>query len=391
MVSEKNRNTADAILEFLDNTYDSFNESKQLLAIFLDFSKAFDTINHDILMRKLDHMGFRGPIKSWIGSYLRNRKQYVDLGGTSSDTLDVKMGVPQGSTLGPLLFILYINDMKNCIDALNVIHFADDSTMYIKYKGDMSEAVNRDLMSLHNWLTTNKLILNVGKTNYMILNNRKSPTNLALKIGNSDIERTKMHKFLGVHIDERLTFKDHTSKLCSKIASSVGLLRRLHDFVPVCVLRQLHYALVHSKFTYAITTYGSANQNSLQKLVHFVNKSLKIVTNSNRITLDVGKSKKMFDFHLAHKYFSCIKLLQVQKLEMHPYFRDKINSFQVEHNYGTRVQSDDQLSTPSLRFLKCQKSFLYVGIKFWNELPLSVRNSENLKAFKKNLRGLMFS
>ena len=108
----------------------SHSTCKHYLAIFLDFSKAFDTICHDILLRKLEHMGFRGPIYQWIKSFLTNRKQFVNVGNSSSEILNTKMGVPQGSTLGPLLFILYINDMSNSFENLNIVHFADDSTLH---------------------------------------------------------------------------------------------------------------------------------------------------------------------------------------------------------------------------------------------------------------------
>ena len=147
--------------------------------------------------------------------------------------------------------------------------------------------------------------------------NRKPTSDLDLKIGTAKIERTKVHKFLGIHIDEHLNFKDHADKLCSKIASAVGIIRKIRDCVPLGMLRQLHYALVHSKFTYAITAYGSSARNSIQKLSNFINKSLKLITNKQRITPDVCKSDKVFDFPSAHKYFSCIKMFQIEKLGMH--------------------------------------------------------------------------
>ena len=117
--------------------------------------------------------------------------------------------------------------MKNCLNAFNVIHFADDSNLYLKFEENISRVANEELNSLQSWLNTNKLFLNVEKTKYMIMSNRLVAPDLDLKIGQSHIERTETHKFLGIYIDQHLNFKNHTNKLCSKISSSVGLLRKI--------------------------------------------------------------------------------------------------------------------------------------------------------------------
>ena len=159
------KSTSDAILKFLDNAYDSLNNNNYLLTIYLDFSRAFDTISHDILLRKLEHYGFRNEIHSWFKSFLCNRKQFVSIGETESDIIETTLGVPQGSTLGPLAFLIYINDMHNCLPNMKIIHFADDSTMFMHYKknNDCSSTVNDDLMALDSWLSANRLFLNIKK------------------------------------------------------------------------------------------------------------------------------------------------------------------------------------------------------------------------------------
>ena len=393
----KNRNTSDAILEFLDNLYDSLNNDEYHLAIYLDFSKAFDTISHEILMSKLFHMGFRsdlnGDIYSWLRSYLSNRKQYVSINETNSNTLPTNIGIPQGSTLGPLLFILYINDMANSLSYTKIIHFADDSTLYKSYNKttDISHQINTELEAINNWLTANKLYLNVNKTKYMIINNRGRPPDLNLTIGNSTIERCTEHKFLGVYIDERLTFGTHTNKISNRIARGIGVLRRMKHIVPNDVLRQLFYAFIYSNYTYAITTYGSAYQNQLQRLTNLTNKAIKIITNVNRITPDVCKREQIFDFQLSYRYFCSIKMFQIIQLNLHEYFAEKLSSQQITHNHTTRASTSQNLTTPHYRYNKCQKSFLYQGTKIWNEIPTTIRNSETLHVFKKNLKKFLLS
>ena len=199
---QKNKCTSDALLEFMENAFDSFNNNQYYLAIFLDFSKAFDTISHEILLKKIEHMGFRGPIHRWIKSYLTNRNQFVNIGEKSSEFLNVKMGVPQGSTLGPLLFILYINDMSNSINNLKIVHFADDSTLHVPLNRNENIApqINTKLSDVNRWLISNKLHLNVGKTKYMIFSIKDKPPDLNLVIGNSVIARSHVQKFLGLYL-----------------------------------------------------------------------------------------------------------------------------------------------------------------------------------------------
>ena len=290
---QQNNNTSDTILEFLENVFESFEENNFCLSIYLDFSKAFDTISHEILLRKLEFIGFRGPINLWINSFLSNRSQYVEVGSSISHTLPVTIGVPQGSTLGPLFFILYINDMENALRNMNIIHFADDSTLHVKLPKncDITSMVNNELLSINSWLQANRLCLNVDKTKYMIFSIKDKPPDLGISIGRTLIGRTDVHKFLGVHNDDKLNFASHISKLCSKISRGIGMLRRLKSLVPKDVLKQLYYAFIYSHFTYAITSYQSAYLNQTQKLKNLINKALKLVFNVNVLTHDLLKEK----------------------------------------------------------------------------------------------------
>ena len=195
----KNHSTTTALLKITDDILESLEDSEITIMVFLDFSKAFDTISHDILLKKLEHMGLRGPIHQWIKSYLTNRKQFVNIGDKSSEILDSTMGVPQGSTLGPLLFILYINDISNSLDNLNIVHFADDSTIHTSFNKNENIApqINNRLSHISRWLSANKLHLNVGKTKYMIFSIKDKPPDLNLVLGGSQIERKNIKKILG--------------------------------------------------------------------------------------------------------------------------------------------------------------------------------------------------
>ena len=383
---QKNKCTSDAILEFLENVYDSFNENKHYLAVFLDFSKAFDTISHDILLRKLEHMGFRGPIYQWIKSFLTNRKQYVNLGGSSSDILDTKMGVPQGSTLGPLLFILYINDMSNSLENLKIVHFADDSTIHTTLNKNMNIApqINTSLSCINKWLIANKLHLNIGKTKYMIISIKDKPPDLNLVIGSSCIERTNVQKFLGIYIDDKVSFRVHTNKIAAKLSQGVGLLRKMKHIVPRNVLKNLFYAFIYSRFTYGITCYGSVYQNQIQRIKILVNRALKLVVNRHTLTPGICKNEGLFDFDMAYRYFCSINMYRIIQLNNHEFLADKILSYQNNHSHETRSVQNQNLNLPLFRKSKCQRSFLYNGINIWNTLPLNIRIvQDDLTIFKK--------
>ena len=386
---QKNKCTSDAILEFLENVYESFEENNFYLSIFLDFSKAFDTISHDILMNKLEFMGFRGPLHSWLTSFLSNRRQYVEVGGSSSYSLPINVGVPQGSTLGPLLFILYINDMENSLTNMNIIHFADDSTLHTKLirGSNIETVVNNELCSINNWLQANKLCLNIDKTKYMIFNLKDKPPDINISIYNVLISRTELHKFLGVHIDAKLTFSSHISKLCAKISRGIGMLRRLKSLVSNVVLKQLYYAFVHSHFSYAITSYQSAYLNQTQKLNNLINKAIKIAFNLTTLTPALLKDKCVMNYDITVEYFSCNNMYRILKTDSHQFFKDRISSFQTEHEHRTRAASNQLIDLPFYRRTKCKRSFLYRGLSFWNKLPLEIRNiPNNFQRFKKTLK-----
>ena len=391
---QKNKCTSDAILEFLENVYDSFNENKHYLAIFLDFSKAFDTICHDILLKKLEHMGFRGPIYQWIKSFLSNRKQFVNIGNSSSEILDTKMGVPQGSTLGPLLFILYINDMSNSFENLNIVHFADDSTLHTSLTKNINIApqINTKLSYINTWLLANKLHLNIGKTKYMIFSIKEKPPDLNLVIGNSCIERTNVQKFLGIYIDDKITFKEHTNKISTKLSRGVGVLRKMKQIVPRNVLKQLFYAIIYSKLTYGIICYGSAYQNQIQRVKNLTRRALKLVINSETLTPEICKNERLFDYDMAYEYFCSINMYRIIQLNHHEFLANKLLSYQTNHTYETRSVQNQSLTLPLYRLSKCQRSFLYNGTKIWNLLPLNIRTvQDDLNSFKKLLKNHLLS
>ena len=199
------------------------------IGVFIDLKKAFDAVNHTLLIDKLEDYGIRGIAQERSNSYLKDRKQFVQIDECASTLLKMTSGVPQGSILGPKLFILYINDICNASTSLKFILLADDTNVF--YSGvdiqTICKCISRELDKLHVWLSVNKLSLNVDKTNFILFGNRKNIDNVCISMNNSIITRVRSTKFLGVIIDEKLTWKYHISLVRSKLSKTVDILYRI--------------------------------------------------------------------------------------------------------------------------------------------------------------------
>ena len=198
-----------------------------LVGIFLDLKKAFDTVDHRILLDKLYKYGIRGVALNWFKSYLSNRKQYVCINDCSSEIKSITCGVPQGSILGPLLFILYINDLADVSDKLFTILFADDTTILIEGNNlhSLINSLNNELEKLNIWLKSNKLSLNVSKTHYMVFHrSRRKIDHMDPLLDKSKIIQVRYTKFLGVIMDDKLRWTHHISYIKNKISKGMGIL-----------------------------------------------------------------------------------------------------------------------------------------------------------------------
>ncbi len=254
------RSTINVVAEFVYNVMKSCDKKEYTTSVFLDLSKAFDTINHKTLLSKLQHYGVRGLALEWFRSYLLNRKQYVTFKDKKSMEMTITCGVPQGSVLGPLLFIIYVNDLPNSLVYSKGVLFSDDTTLFCSSPNirQLFNQVNEDLESLDDWFRANKLSLNLGKTNYMVFDRGKQVNmdNMILTINDLPIERVSKVKFLGLIINNCLNWNDHIHHVKGKISSGIYALNTVKHILPQSHLKTIYYSLVNSYLNYGILIWG---------------------------------------------------------------------------------------------------------------------------------------
>ena len=251
----------------------------------MDLSKAFDVINHKILETKLYHYGFRGKFLEFLLSFIKDRKYFVHINGQNSETKTVNIGVPQGSTLGPLLFLLYINDMALCSILLFLSQFADDSTITYSHESlhDALKIIEKEFNHILDWLAANKLIINLNKTHLMLFTNKIPDAAISITANGQSITEITETKFLGVILDNKLTWEAHIKYISQKISKSVSILRMLKHTFPTNALKTIYHSLIYPYYTYCNLIWGCAANTHLEPLVLLQKKCIRNISKAGYI------------------------------------------------------------------------------------------------------------
>ena len=383
--------TLTALLEATNNW--SVNIDNGLLngVIFIDLKKAFDTINHEILIRKLSNYGVDRNFLTLIKSYLNNRSQKCSVNGSLSNAGIISFGVPQGSLLGPLLFLVYINDLPNCLSIASPRMFADDTSISLNASNliDLESFINIELSNLNHWLIANKLSLNIAKTEFMIIGSRQrlltqQNSEINIVIEGNEIKKVDHAKSLGLTIDDRLSWSKHIDDICKKITSGIGALKRLRPFVSTSTAIQIYKALILPHFDYCSTVWDGLSLHLNDKLQKLQNRASRVILKANYATSSSVLREKLHWDTLQtrrHKQKAVMMFKSLNNLTP-KYLSELFKPYSTDYNLRN-VDKKVALPFPHTDFLK--RSFSYSGAMIWNDLPQNIRNIESLNSFKREI------
>ena len=373
----KKHSTNDALLSIFENIKEKLDKKTFSCGVFIDLEKAFDTVNHKILVEKLEFYGVRGVTKQWFSSYLSNRQQRVKLEGATSSSLSVTCGVPQGSILGPLLFLIYINDMKNSVKNSILHHFADDTNLLCSDADEKSlrKKMNEDLRLIFIWLCANRLSLNVDKTEFVVFRppRHNSSIRFTLKLNGSVLHESPKIKYLGLILDRNLSWKHHIFELRKKLSRAVGILYKMKGLnTPKNVLLSLYYSLFHSHMTYGICLYGLANSKYTSKIALIQKRAIRIISRSpfNAHTEPLFKNLGILNFSQVLKFQFSMFMWQYDHGELPACFNNYFKRIESIHTHNTRASSSKKLSENILVSTNTYgKNMLkFIGPKVFNEI-----------------------
>jgi hypothetical protein len=382
--------TETALTKLVQSWTAAINEGKLVGAVFIDLRKAFDLVNHDILLEKLSLYKCNENAMSFFRSYLTTRSQNVVVDNRVSSQLEVDCGVPQGSILGPLFFILFINDLPLYVDN-EFDMYADDSTLHTTGKTieSLEFSLQRDLEEISTWCRRNKMVINPTKTKAMLLTTRQKRAKLGRKsldvdIDGNPIQMVEVEKLLGIHIDQHLTWDHHIHKLSVILSSKLRLFRRLRFLLPQTTRKLFFNSYILPHFNYCDIIWGSCNATLMDSIFRLQKQAARLILNADtteRSSVLFAKLKwqplrQRIDMHKAVVVFKILNGMAPT------YLSDLFTNTHTIHSRSLRSSSHNNIYPPRPRLELFKNSFAYTGSILWNALPQQVKSANTLSQFK---------
>jgi hypothetical protein len=361
---------------------------------FLDISKCFDTIDHNLLLKKMKKYGVKNIELNWFASYLSDRTQSVRQNNILSEPLEVKIGVPQGSTLGPLLFMVFVNDLPIFVNNGRCSMYADDTIVYCN-NADVNHLVgnmNDTLFEVNEWYKANRLVLNISKSNSMLIGsnvNDDDIRNFQVTLGGMPLNCNQSTKYLGVHIDQNLKFETHVSELSSVLSRKLSWLARLRHIVPNNVLQLTYITYIMPVFDYACSVWGCTRKN-IDVVQRLQNRAARIVSGNFDIInvrgIDLVKELGWQTIEERVNYFLSVTMYNSIYGYAPSYLCNSVVMACEANDRNTRINNTLQVDVPSSRTSDFERSFIYRASNFWNTLPHSIHMATSTESFKRLLK-----
>ena len=399
MVFLKHVSTEMAVIDLQDYLISVFNKKLHAIGVFLDLSKAFDTIDFSILLSKLACYGIRGLPLLWFKSYLHNRTQCVSFNGVLSDYSEISCGVPQGSILGPLLFLLYINDLPYCSDKLKFILFADDTNILYTSNdiGSLYSTLNIELRKVSNWFKCNKLILNAGKSNFIYFHSKYKPVSTELlnsyqiKMDDNVLNRVANTKFLGIFIDESLSWKTHISHINKIMSRNTGVISKLRHTLPQSVLLMLYNTLILPFLSYCNIVWANTYPTKLHRLYILQKRVVRNITLSHyqSHSRPLFKQLNILNVYQLNEYLCAILIFKNEKSLLPEKLSDMFITNSTIHNHNTRNKKKYHRWCVNTNF--ASYSCRHHAPEIWNLLPTNITSISFYNSFKRNLKSFLIA
>ena len=387
----KNYSTETAVLYFTEKIRLLLEKGGVVGAVFLDLRKAFDTVNHNILISKLSHFNLSTQTLTWLSTYLSNRVQCVRVKDAYSTYVTNTMGVPQGSVLGPLLFSLYINDLPQHCNGVDIQLYADDTVLYAHAKNSemAAEKLTNAMQGVAQWLEQSCLTLNISKTKGMFFYKRKGQIPSAnIKIRHESIDIVTEFKYLGVTLDTNLNFKKHVKNMTKTIKYNLANFRHIRSSLPMDVAKTFLHGLIFSHISYCITCWGQANESTIRPLKSQYKQALKILDKKplHYHHCNILEKHHLLSFENFREFSSLCLVYKILHGLAPACLLEFVCHRPARSIRSSRIASASDCRIPHYRSTFGQSSFSFKATSLWNVLPAELRNCVSFSHFKPQLK-----